>query len=247
MSATLWRRFLATAQERGNAAALRLGDRMLGFDGLIAAASGWARDLPLRAGDRVVIAAPNSIELAAAVPGIWARGAIPVFVNADAPDSHLCHAIAQTGATAVLVPPGREMAETGAAMLRLIDVAPASLPTAPDQDGQAPGSIVFTSGSTGVPKGVVQAAATLAGGVDRVAQVLDYGPDDSILCPIPFAFDYGWGQLLSLLLGGLPLVLPEPRSAIGIYRAREAWAVDSGRGSCGFCRPAVRAGADPRH
>lgn len=219
MSATLWNRFLARATSRSRETALRHGDRVLGFDGLIAAAGGWASALDLRPGDRVVIAAPNGIDLACAVPGIWARGAIPVFVNADAPDAHLRHAVATTGAAVVLAAAGRSLPDPGVPVLPLEPVVAAMPSVVPDQDGTAPGSIVFTSGSTGAPKGVVQAAGTLARGVDRVAATLGYRADDTILCPIPFAFDYGWGQLLSLLLGGLPLVLPEPRGAMGLCDA----------------------------
>jgi long-chain acyl-CoA synthetase len=219
VSATLWKRFLERAAGRGGDAALRHGDRMLGFDELIAVASGWAGALPLRPGDRAVIAAPNSIDLACAVPGIWACGAIPVFVNADAPDTHLRHAVQTTDAAVVLMAPGRAVPDLSAPVLPLAAMAPDALPAPPGQDGRAPGSIVFTSGSTGAPKGVVQAADTLARGVDRVGATLGYRADDTILCPIPFAFDYGWGQLLSLLLGGLPLVLPEPRGAMGLCDA----------------------------
>lgn len=223
MAAPLWHRFLATAATGGGRAAILHGDRILSFAGLAALARSWARVLPAGPGDRVVVAGANGVELAAAVPGIWARGAIPVFVNADAPDSHLLHALRQTGAAALLADPGRAP-PAGVAMLPLQPGPGPAAPAAelrgqPEQDAQVPGSIVFTSGSTGLPKGVVQTAGTLASGVDRVAAVLGYRPQDSILCPIPFAFDYGWGQLLSLLLGGWPLVLPEPRGALGLCAA----------------------------
>ncbi len=220
MSATLWHRFRATAEGRGPAVAVRHGQRAVSFGDLAAFARGWAARLDLRPGDRAVVVAANSVEIVAAIPGIWARGAIPVFVNADAPDGHLLHAVRQTGAAVVLADAGRADPGCGVPFLRINHGAPsATLPEVPAQSATAPGSIVFTSGSTGVPKGVVQSAETLASGVDRVAATLGYRAGDVILCPIPFAFDYGWGQLLSLLLGGIPLILPEPRNAIGLCDA----------------------------
>lgn len=221
MSATLWQRFRQVAARQAADPAIRQGDRQIRFSGMLAQAAGWAQALPVGPGDRVVIAAHNSIDMASAVPGIWAKGAIPVLVHAEAPDSHLLHALEKTGAGVFLHDRGRVVAgmAAGKVALPLDEVAPARPTDAPVQPPEAPGSIVFTSGSTGLPKGVVQAAATLAGGVDRVALALGYRPGDTILCPIPFAFDYGWGQLLSLLLGGYPLILPEPRGAIGLCAA----------------------------
>lgn len=221
MSATLWQRFHRMAAQRAGDVALAHGERQTTFGDLLAQAAGWAKVLPVSAGDRVVIAAANSIEMAAAVPGIWAKGAIPVFVHAEAPESHLQHALGKTGASFLLHDPGRAPVGAGVPARALDGVSPAAAPDAPDQGPDAPGSIVFTSGSTGMPKGVVQAAGTLAGGVDRVGAALGYRPSDTILCPIPFAFDYGWGQLLSLLLGGYPLILPEPRGAMGLCTAIE--------------------------
>lgn len=218
MSATLWHQFARRAAARGAALAIVHGDRMVSFADLLDTTCGWAFALDAAPGDRVVLAGANSVDLAAAVPAIWAKGAIPVWVNADAPDSHLRHALDHTGAVALLCDRVRDVGFAGSVHLIAAQTA-AGLPVAPVQGGDAPGSIVFTSGSTGLPKGVVQAAATLASGVDRIGDMLGYRAGDRIMCPIPFAFDYGWGQLLSMLLGGYSLILPEPPTAAGICDA----------------------------
>jgi acyl-coenzyme A synthetase/AMP-(fatty) acid ligase len=242
MASTLWHRFLQTAQTQGHGMAMVQGSRRTSFAELAAMACAWGRVLQhpdqnytaqtyaVQPGDRVVIAAHSSVDMAAAVAGIWACGAIPVVVNTDAPDSHLSHAITQTSAVAVFLEPGRSLPQGCCARLHvlaasdqmglnLVGTHVGLQPDVPPQSEDAPGSIVFTSGSSGLPKGVVQTARTLARGVDRVAQTLGYVPQDILLCPVPFAFDYGWGQLLSVLLRGMPMVLAQPRTASGLCEA----------------------------
>ena len=42
---------------------------------------------------------------------------------------------------------------------------------------------------------------------------------DRILCGVPFGFDYGFGQLLSMVFQGQTLILPEPRNGFGLCAA----------------------------
>ena len=222
MSATLWHRFKKISNDRDVAIAIHHGAESVNFAEMIGLSQGWAQLLNIHPGDRVVVTGRNSIALATAIPGIWACGAIPVFVHAEAPDDHIRHAAIQTNASAILLDDGRNMRELGTDLRILPIVRPepgASLASVPSQAVNDPGSIVFTSGSTGPPKGVVQSAFNLICGVARVAATLGYQETDRILCPIPFAFDYGWGQLLSLLLGGMPLVLPKLRGSADISAA----------------------------
>jgi long-chain acyl-CoA synthetase len=222
MAETLWQSFQIKAKERAADIAIQHGTEAIGFGDMLYMAQGWASLLDARPGDRVVIAGRNSIALASAIPGIWARGAIPVFVHAEAPDHHIQHAVEQTDAVALLLDNGRELPALAATTRKFpLNCPKASAPATRKltQNGSYHGSIVFTSGSTGAPKGVVQTASNLASGVARIATALGYRQSDRILCPIPFAFDYGWGQLLSLLIGGMTLVLPETRGAAGICNA----------------------------
>lgn len=218
MASQAWGRFEAVARARGEATALVHGEERLSFAGLRAAALGWAARLDVSPGERVVVAAENGLAAAAALPGLWARGAIPVLVGADAPPSHLRHACALTNAALVLS--DRPRGDLAPPVMAIDGLPPPGPERAPvPQPGSAPASVVFTSGSSGPPKGVTQAAATLLWGADRVAGVLCYREGDSILCPVPFAFDYGWGQLLSCLFRGFCVVLPTPRGAFGLCEA----------------------------
>ena len=154
-------------------------------------------------GDAVILSAPNSAEMAALALAAWMRGGHPVFVSHHAPADHIAVAKARTGAR-LAFDPTRDPDAAAA----LLEAAGMPAPGAPQPPG-AVASVVFTSGSTGAPKGVMQSGANLVSGAQRIARTLGYADDDIILCPVPWSHDYGWGQLLSAFVLGLPLVLPE--------------------------------------
>lgn len=219
----VWTQFEAVARRRGDAIAMRHGTDAISFEALFAASRAFASDLEaVQPGDRVVICGANSTAIPALVAGIWARGGIPVLVHSEAPPQHLLHAIDRTNPVAVYTD-REEPEQPGETWQRQIAwPAEPSMgidPAGVLRSGDEAASIVFTSGSSGPPKGVVQSSRNLVDGARRMTALMSYTEGDSILCPIPFAFDYGWGQVLSLLLEGVPLVLPEPRNAFGLCDA----------------------------
>lgn len=203
--------------------AVRHGTDAISFSQLHRAAESTAAILDLDPGDRAIISAKNSIPVVILLAAIWRRGAIPVLLNEEAPIRHVEHALGKTrakriyaGATSIAAIPGS---------VPVPDVRSDHLPL---PDGVLPphgctgsdhASIVFTSGSTGLPKGVTQRSATLIDGAMRIHDMLGYSQADSILCPVPFTFDYGWGQALSMFFTGVTLVLPEPPNGFGICAA----------------------------
>lgn len=227
MPGLLWRGFEAVAARRGAAPALLQGDRRVSFAELRLWAAGYAAALAadgLAPGARCLIWAGNSPELAAAILAVWLLGAVAVLVNDEAPVAHLRHAAETTRPWLALVEAAR--CEAAAAALDIPvrqlhaaklggDVIPAG------GHDLEPASVFFTSGSTGRPKGVTQTHATLAAGCGGVAQHLGLREEDRILCPVPWAFDYGYGQLLSTALLGVTQVLPTARNPISVCEAIE--------------------------
>ncbi len=178
-------------------------------------------------GDRVLAGVVNDPDMAAAIVGAWAVGAIVSIIDAASPASHLTHALDKVSPSLLLhdasVAPAHRpsnlpvlatsdvAADVAAGVERLERRAP-SLPT-------DPASIVFTSGSTGRPKGVTQSHGNLFRGCATVAGYLGLRDDDRILCPVPWSFDYGYGQLLSCVLRGVPLVLPVKPNPFSVCEA----------------------------
>jgi acyl-CoA ligase (AMP-forming) (exosortase A-associated) len=68
-------------------------------------------------------------------------------------------------------------------------------------------AILYTSGSTGSPKGVVLSHRNLVTGAHSVAQYLANNAEDRLLAVLPLSFDYGLSQLSTAFHAGASVVL----------------------------------------
>ena len=96
----------------------------------------------------------------------------------------------------------------------------ATLPPRIDTDMAA---ILYTSGSTGNPKGVVLSHRNMVCGALSVAEYLENTPEDRILAILPFSFDYGLSQLTTAFSVGASVVMVDylrPRDVVAAL-ARE--------------------------
>jgi acyl-CoA ligase (AMP-forming) (exosortase A-associated) len=110
--------------------------------------------------------------------------------------------------------------EEGAAMIEGTDRLP---PSAAAPDDLA--ALLYTSGSTGHPKGVMLSHANLWLGAVSVAHYLGLGPADRTLAVLPLSFDYGQNQLLSSWAAGAAAVPLEYLAARDVIRAVEQNAI----------------------
>ncbi len=84
-------------------------------------------------------------------------------------------------------------------------------------------AILYTSGSTGLPKGVVLSHRNMVAGARSVSQYLENVASDRILCVLPFSFDAGFSQLSTAFNVGACAVLMDyllPRDVVRMV-ARE--------------------------
>lgn len=78
-------------------------------------------------------------------------------------------------------------------------------------------AILYTSGSTGNPKGVVLSHKNMTTGAKSVATYLENHPGDRLLAALPFSFDYGLSQLTTAFSVGASVVLMDyllPRDVV---------------------------------
>ena len=130
--------------------------------------------LGIQRGDRVLLLAYNSPEWVLALWAIWSLGAVPVLGNRWWSPREADHCIALVEPAAVITDApdltGRSTAVVSIAQLR--DCLTGAGPTSPDVPGppdeEDPAVILFTSGSTGMPKAVELSFRSMAANQQNV-------------------------------------------------------------------------------
>ena len=153
----------------------------------VAAVAGGLRAQGVATGDAVCWQRPNGVDAVVLVRACWRLGAVAVPIH------HLA-GLADVDRIVGLVRP-RLLVED-----QLVTDAPV---TEIATDFDAPAVVLFTSGSSGAPKGVIHSAGRLAYKAALMASVHGLTPVDSVLMPAPLAH-------ISGLLNGItvPGVVP---------------------------------------
>ncbi|HYN63125.1 MAG TPA: non-ribosomal peptide synthetase, partial [Candidatus Limnocylindrales bacterium] len=166
-------------------------------------------------GDRVLIWAVNRPEWGIAFLGaLWAQ-AVPVPVDVRSTDELVTKIAAQTGAKLVLaslptLKAASRLELPALAVESLVDVARTAPPLPrPDVDPGALAEVVFTSGTTGDPKGVMLTHRNIASNAAAITSVVPLGPETRLLSILPLSHMYGLNPgLLAPMMMGASVVYP---------------------------------------
>ncbi|RZT84407.1 long-chain acyl-CoA synthetase [Pseudonocardia sediminis] len=222
--ATLLRR---SAADHAGQVALRLDDTEVGYARFAESAGRFAaflRSSGVEPGTRVGFFLPNGLEYLEGLFGTWQAGGVGVPLNYMFPDAPLRHAVVDSGARYLVVLPG----DVGRLHAVLGDETPELLTIGPDGSYAAAlaahepshdvvprldrddALLMYTSGSTGVPKGVRQTHRNIAAQVEGVIDLYEIDAADHVLNCMPL-FHVGGLQLASLpvlLRGGQITFMP---------------------------------------
>jgi malonyl-CoA/methylmalonyl-CoA synthetase len=171
--------------------ALRFGDRSLTYAQLAAATGALAGRLARY--DRVAVWATAELETAVAVVAALEAGVAAVPLNPKSGEKELGHILNDSTPGLLLAPPGAELPAAVGDLERVdIDVH-ATGGTAPDsaaQDGD-PALVVYTSGTTGPPKGAVLPRRAIATTLDALADAWQWTSDDVLVHGLPLFHVHG--------------------------------------------------------
>ena len=194
----------------------------------------------IRPGDRILAVMPNTPELAATFQAVWTIGAVMVAVNPQWSVAELAYALNDSGSVAVLTVPAlaaqiREavtttqmsprllcFGETDAADFENVATAIASALSECTPVDRAPSDIamlLYTSGTTAQPKGVVITHQNIAAALEAVNCVNPLSPGLPILHALPMHHIFG---ALLVQLGnrwGFSSVLMRQFDPIAIFKA----------------------------
>ncbi|WP_232688829.1 AMP-binding protein [Halobacterium zhouii] len=167
-------------------------------------------------GDVVAVAAwntPRFFELLYAVTGV---GATIYPVNVNLPPEQIAHTVEKSGAETLVY--GPDFAKLAAPFegdaIPVDDLAMADEPTELDADPDDPAVILFTSGTTGMPKAVrythekmVQGALSIAHQLTEYDSPASFSSEDTLFPGIPMYHLLSWGTTVYAPYLGADLVL----------------------------------------
>ncbi|HEV2676391.1 MAG TPA: acyl-CoA ligase (AMP-forming), exosortase A system-associated [Aliidongia sp.] len=228
---------LSTAEAQGDATALADPAVTLSYRDLAARTERVAQGLVALGAarlDRVAVFLEKRWETVAGLFGAMHAGCVMVPVNPTLKARQVRHVL-QDGGVRVFITSRNRLAALGPILadcpalrlLVLVGEGSADLPGIPawvetvewqdlGRQGAPPlhravdadmAAIFYTSGSTGLPKGVAFSHRNLVAGAESVNAYLNNGPEDRILAALPLSFDAGFSQLTTGFAAGARIVL----------------------------------------
>ncbi len=186
-----------------DAEAVRFGQRSVTYWELGVVTAALARRLS--DARRVAIWAQPKLETCVAIVAALAAGVPAVPVNPKLGTRELQHVISDAIPDLVLAAPHAILPEALRAIPRLsVDLHAEDAPVPPEPDPESPALIVYTSGTTGPPKGVVLPRRALAADIDALAAAWAWTARDVLVHALPLSHVHGLvlGVLGPLRLGG---------------------------------------------
>ena len=184
-------------------ASLEIAGARLDGDDLAGAVGAVVASLAGR--QRVALWCASELETGLGIAGALIAGITVVPINPASGDRELAHETGDSQPEAVLASATAELPPTLAALPRIVidAAARAPLPTI-DVDPDAAALIVYTSGTTGAPKGVVMSRRAVAANLDALADAWGWTSSDVVVQALPLFHVHGLvlGTIGPLRLGG---------------------------------------------
>src|SRR5207245_430851 len=219
------------ARDHADRTALVVGDRTWAYRDLDAACSvlaGRLVHLGLVPGDRIGLHLPNSAEFVLAYYAAQKLGVVPLSLNVTYAPDEIAYivgdatpkAIVTAAAVAASLPPRHRMPSVPPV---LHDDDLASLDSAKpvhalDRDRDETAAILYTSATTGRPKGVMLTHANIVSNAYATVHHLGLTADDRGLCAVPMFHCFGQNFIMNALVTAGAQLVTHPRFVPAAFR-----------------------------
>jgi amino acid adenylation domain-containing protein len=191
------------------------------YEQLLCALAGWAQQIAAATapGDLIGILTPVSSSFPIAMLACLAAGRPFVALDPDNPPDWLARVLGEARPALLLVANSAYGAASAArAALRTLDLNEDARPASPNWRPAPLGPdeaacVLFTSGSTGAPKGIVNSQRNLLQRVSQSINAAHINGDDRLLTLTPLATIVGVRDLITALLAGARVYLLDSRKA----------------------------------
>jgi amino acid adenylation domain-containing protein len=209
--------FVARAAERGADPSLFTGDETVSFEELarrVHAIAAALRDRGLQPGEPVAVSVPRGPHLPAALLAVLHAGGMYVPLDPSYPAERLQFMRERAGARLLLTSD-----DIDSILERSADLPPPCAKIDPD----APAFLLFTSGSTGQPKGVALTHRQLMARLDWMSELQPFAPGEVGCQKMAASFIDSVAEILSPLLAGVPLLLLSEEESRDPFLLVRAW------------------------
>lgn len=167
--------------------------------------AGYLTASGVSSGDRVALFLEDGSDALCSLIGIWLAGGIPVPINQSLNDQKIDFIVNQVDPHWALTPAdgiGDRLVESKQIRLESASVCARAETEVPALSGDDDAMILYTSGTTGVPKGVLHSHHALALNAVEMSDILGLGPEDRLFLNIPFYYSNSISHLLMCLFKG---------------------------------------------
>lgn len=201
------------------------------YNGLERQAHAYARFLAgqgVKKGDRVVLWAPNQPDWVAAMFGTFIAGGVAVPLDVRSSREFVERVVLQTEPALGFGGPSqadvlREL-EVPAYTFESVPLRPNGRHDGPPLTGSDVAEIIFTSGTTGDPKGVVLTHQNIVSNVEAGIAVLPIGPDTRMLSLLPLSHMFEQvGGCFAPIHVGAAVCYPASRQPAALSRTMQEW------------------------
>jgi mycobactin phenyloxazoline synthetase len=170
------------------------------------------RDNGVRPGDLVALIGPKCADQIPAVLGILACGAAYLPIGADQPADRTARILESSGVAAVLVCGDGDRVSVGAPMISVSDALRCDAGAQPEAvDPSALAYVLFTSGSTGEPKGVELSHDAVMNTIEFVTEHFGIESTDRSLALASLEADMSVLEIFAILRAGGAVVVVDER------------------------------------